>query len=752
MAQDAGDELTTQADQASIEKIIVTARRRQEGLQDVPLSISAMSEEDLRDANIYSVEDLAASTPGLSYTNTRALGSPIIRGLAQTDGGAIQTNVGVFMDGIYINNRSGLEFGNMDIAQIEVAKGPQSALYGRDSFAGAINYVTRAPSIDENEATIQFDLGSDGRRGVKGSANYSFGDIGALRVFGGYSTFDGTIENERGGDNLGGWDKRQSIGASLLLYPTDRLTLKLFALKNEVEEDQPTLVVQSPSKNNTGAHYVNENGSFYTLFDGEIEAGDSVNLDNRGRGNDGSITLAYLKVDYEFDFSTLTGKFGYTESGYDGFFDNVGDLSAVNRPLAPPVSAYFLTDSAGDAAKQTSVDLQLASNGSHSFDWLLGTSYYDSSSAIQTASQGALIGQIDTLIPISDFNSKLGQEIFGYFGSASFELTETIRVGGEARYTEEKQNFDVFQNFLLYGLILADSKESTSFDYWSGRLTVEYRPNDDNLFYAYIANGVKTGGINSGREGMEFASFDPEENTTIEVGSKSSLLDGDLTLNTALFYIDWTDLQSTSPGTYGTAPYVVNGTGASSAGIELDATWAITDNLIWAVAATFLDPKYDSGFQDGAFEETCLEQAAAIAGSFVSSSCNGDVGGNQIAKTSKTQFYTSLTHVIPSAFKGFDIENRVDFSHEGKRPTTSLNYAKIPANNIFNYRLSFKGDEMDISLWVDNMFDEEWVASTLPISSLEYGSPLLCQSCSIREEAVYLGNGRQFGITLVRRF
>lgn len=745
-----------------LEEIIVTARRRDEGLQDVPLAISALSEQGIRDANIYSVEDLAAATPGLAYTNTRAFGTPIIRGLAQTNGGSIQTNVGVFMDGIYINNRSALEFGNMDIAQIDVAKGPQSALYGRDSFAGAINYVTNAPEIGENGANIQLDAGSDERAGIKASVNLGLGDSAALRVFGGYSTFDGTIENDRGGENLGGWDKRQTIGASLLVAPTDRLTINLFALQNEVEEDQPALFRQSPESNNAGAQYTNDNGTFFTLFEGDIRGVDSVSLDNRGSGNTGDLTLSYLKVAYEFDAATLTAKAGHTESSYDGFFDNVGDLAAASRPLFGPTSfgsAYFFTDSAGDAAEQTSFDLQLASNESGSFDWLAGVSYYDSSSATQLASQSTDINDFNNLIQVTDFNTKLDQEIHAAFASATFDVSDKVRLGAEIRYTEEEQNLVVLNqilNFLFFDpdfvITAADTDESVDFDYWSGRATVEFRPNDDNMFYAYVANGVKTGGINAGREGQDFFFYDPEENITYEIGSKSTLLDGKLILNTALFYVDWTDLQSTAPGNIATGQVIVNGTGASSAGIEFDATLNITDNLTWTLAATVLDPKYDDGFVDGAFEQACVEQAGAEPGSFVSSNCTGDVSGNQIAKTSKTQLYTSLTHVIPSAIGSFDIVNRVDFSHEGKRPTTSLNFAEIPSNNIFNYRLSLRSDSMDISLWVDNVFDKEWIASTLPISSTEFNNSENCSNCSIREENIYPGNGRQFGVTAAMRF
>lgn len=734
---------------SALETIFVQARKRVESLQDVPLSITAINQDLLRNANAFGLEDIAAITPGLSFTNTRALGAPIIRGLAQTDGGAIQTNVGVFIDGIYINNRSGLEFANMDLQQVEVAKGPQSALFGRDSFAGAINYVTRGANLDSFDAMIQLEGGTDERIGGKASVNIPITDTLALRVFGGYSSFDGTIENTRGGENVGGWDKRATIGGQILFEPTENFRMRFFGLRNEVEEDQPALVRLGPPNNSVGSQYVNANGTFFTLFEGDIPRFDSVSLDNRGRGNTGGLTLLYGLAEYDFERATLSAKVSHTKSGYDGFFDNVADLDAVNRPLAGAVSAYFLTDTAGDASEQQSYELQLASTTDGSVEWLVGASYYDTSASLQTASQGALIGQIDNLVQISDFNETLEQEIFAIFGSASWAITEKLTIGGEVRYTNEDQTLDVLQDFILFNLVLADTEESIGFDYFSGRATVEYRPNDDHLIYFYAGRGVKTGGINGGREGLDFFTFDPETNWTYELGAKSTFLDGRLTVNAALFYIDWKDLQSTAPGDLTAASVVFNGPGATSKGIELDATFLVTDNLTFTIAGTLLDPTYNDGFIDGAFEDACLPRTD----DFVSSTCDGNVSGNQIAKTSQTQLYASLTHTAPDLVAGFDMVNRLDFTHEGRRPTTSIGDATIPATNLVNYRLSFQRDKTEISFWVDNALNQDWVASTLPISSVEFNSSQLCgRSCSVREENVYPGNGRQFGLTLLQRF
>lgn len=753
-AANAEEQATDEAEGSKETSILVSARRRDEDLQDVPLAIAAFNDDALREANIQGLEDLAAATPGFQFTNTRALGAPTIRGLAQTDQGGIQTNVGVFLDGVYINNRSGFEFGNMDLARIEVAKGPQSALFGRDSFAGAINYVSRKPELGLVEGFVQVEGGTNERGAVRASVNLPLGDSAAVRVFGGISTFDGTIKNDRGGQNLGGWEKRQSIGASLLVEPTPDFRIKVFGVRNSVAEDQPALIAPSFLENNAGAQYVNANGTFFTLLGGEIPTSDTVSLDNRGFGNTGNLFLGYARAEYDFAGMTLSAMVSHAESGFDGFFDNVADLAAVDRVLAGPVSAYFLTDSAGDAAEQQSYELQLASNNAGPVEWLLGGSFYDSSSTLQLASQGALLGEIDNLVQISDFSETLEQEITAVFGALSVDLNDKLTIGGEIRYTDEKQTLDIFQNFILFNIVLADTVDTVGFDYVSGKGTIEFRPNDDHLIYAYAARGVKTGGINGGKEGLPGFIFDPETNWTYEIGSKSTLLDGSLILNTAFYYIDWMDLQTTAPGNLqlGSGGVFNGPAGATSLGVEVDATFYATDNLMFYVSGTVLDPTYNDGFIDSALDTACLDQRP---GEFVNSTCNGDVSGNRIFKTSSTQAYAAITHTVPSIFGDFDMRNRFNFSHEGSRPTTSIGAATIPATNLFNYRLTFESDETEIAFWVNNVFDTEWIANVLTTSSTEANTAGNCgrsPSCSVRQENIYPGNGRQVGVTVLQRF
>lgn len=250
----AGDIALAQ-DDGQLEEIVVTARKRTENLQDVPLSITAISGVDLERASVYALDDLAEITPGLTYQNIGAFNTPTIRGLSQTSQIGLQGNVGVFIDGVFLNNRSSLEFGVLDLERIEVVKGPQGALYGRNTFAGAINYVTRSPSTDDIGGRLSAEIGNEGRWEIGGSVNFPLGENAAVRVFAATSEFDGTVTNARGGDKLGGYDERTSYGLSAIFDPSENLSVKLFAARTEVDEDQPPLILVPVARNDCGATY-----------------------------------------------------------------------------------------------------------------------------------------------------------------------------------------------------------------------------------------------------------------------------------------------------------------------------------------------------------------------------------------------------------------------------------------------------------------------------------------------------------------
>ena len=745
--------------------IIVTARKREENLQDVPITITALQADDLEAANAYGLEDIAELTPGLSYRQVGGLQEVTIRGLAQTDQNSLQSNVGVFIDGIYLNNRSAIEFGNIDLAQVEVLKGPQSSLFGRNTFAGAINYVTNPAKIGEFDMKVEAQLGTHERAGIKGSLNVPVGDIGGIRFFGGWSQFDGTIENERGDDNVGGWDKRVTYGASGL-FDFGRVTLKTFYARNEVSEDTTAFSLADFTENSAGTNYVvpdtstadpNDTISLWTVNPGPFSVPDSVSVDPRARGLKGYYWLAYANLDVDLNFATLTANVSTSESQYSTFFDSLGDASLASVPFGFPAplgtgviyTRQFLTDTAGDVSEQDSYELRLASNAGSPFDWLVGFSKYDGTAGGVISTTTPLLADPDTLAVITRVEEREVTEIESFFAAVTIPLGDVVNLSGEIRNTDEGYRLtDEAQIFFAPFLSRPLTFTEADFNYWSGKVSVDAQIADDTLIYAYAARGVKSGGINGGQPvGSDRFTFDPEFNWTYELGTKTTLFGGRALVNAAFFYIDWSNLQVTDPASFTQGPAVVNGSGAKSIGVELDASIDITDNFNLRFAGSYQDATYDDGFIDGSVLQRCDVNGATVD---PVSKCSPDVGGNQIANSSSTNLFAAAKYTIPDALFGMDVYARLSYSYESSKSPTSLNLAETGSVQLVNLRYGLKDDKTEIAFWVDNLLNEDYIARISPIS--EAAANAFCDSCGITSTQVLRANKRTAGLTVSRKF
>ncbi len=748
IAQAAADDA---ADDGSV--IIVTARKRAESAQDVPISLTALSDDDLRENNVFGLEDVAQSTPGLTYSDAAGVASPVIRGLSQTDLSSFVNNVGVFVDGVFLNSRSSLEFGNLDLQRVEVLKGPQSALYGRDTFAGAINYVTRAPDVNKFSGYVQGDVGSHDRGGVKASVNIPIKGFAGLRLFGGRSRFGGTIKNTRGGENLGGYDKRQTYGASLLIQPVEGMKIKAFYVRNEVSEDQPPLVV-IPATANTGGSTLSRTTAgvtttFRTLYAGAVPTFDSVNLDPRGFGNDGYLDLGYVETEFELPVATVTLNYSKSKSKYRTQFDNSGSLTAATVPIVPGsrFSNFFFTNQSGDAASQDSLEAKIQSPADSKFFWMIGGSYHDTKTGSITSSIASLLANPAQLERITNVASSLRFQTSAYYAAATIPIAGKLNLGGEIRYTDEKQQLTGVNQIFFLPFPTTTTNLGTNFDYWTGRASVDYKINPDILAYAYAAKGLKTGGVNLVAATSPFLRFGPESNWTYELGLKSSLFNGRAIFNVALYYIDWKNVQVRAPATLTTAAVVVNGSGASSKGVELDATFRVTNNFTVRGALSYNDPKFDNGFIDGSFNAACALPPPA-APTVVVNACSTNVGGNQLPRTSKFQFFGSAAYELPNLFEDFAGYIRADFSHRDSQTSTSLNLDSTGAIDLANLRLGVKNGQFDVAVWVDNVFDASYNTRVLAITA----TGLPAGFAGTRATNLYPGNGRTFGATALFRF
>jgi iron complex outermembrane receptor protein len=722
--------------------IVVTARLRAEDLQDVPAAISAFTADDLKKQSIQGLENLAAATPGLSFQSIGGTyQAPVIRGLAQVDQTGVIGNVGVFVDGIYLNNRSGLEFGFMDLARVEVVKGPQSALYGRNTFSGAINYVTPEPSTDAVGGTATGEVGDHGRRSIQGAINLPIAQGVALRAWGGIGKFDGTIYNKRDGKDIGGYSKRSNWGAALLVKPGDRMSIKLFFTRSDFDEDQAPYNFVDTSANNCGSQSVGPRGARYTLYCGKVPYSSSVDLnDTEATGLTGHQIITYAKANYDVDFAKLTGTIGYTRASFGQNNDGTGSATAISTPLSTGsiYSQQTFGQTVGNASDEWSYDLKLTSSPDHPLRWIAGVYHYDSSVSDGLLSYYTLLNQINT--HVLGFARGGTTDIKGWaaYGMGEYDVTSALTVSVEGRYSWDRQHYQ--------GLASVSSAQGDAkYNYFTPKGTVKYTFMPGTMAWVSAGKGYKIGGFNSNAAGLSQFSFGPETNWTYELGAKSALFDDKLVLAATLFYIDWSNIQVQGAIPSSTLAVVQNSKGATSKGIEWESTYNFTRNLWLRGSVALMDPKYKNGTSDAEVAAACGE----IPGSTVLvSGCSSDVGGNQLARTTKQQFNVSGNWTLPDAIGDFDFYVRADYSFQKSKHSTSLNQDEQGNIELVNAQIGLQSEHLTISAWVKNLFDAKYLARVTTVPSTSDGAPLT----GVTQSRSYPGERRTIGLRATYSF
>lgn len=753
MAQDAG------ADSIRLDEIVVTARKREESLQDIPIAITAFSSKDIERGSIESLEDIAAQTPGLTF-NSFAAGNyaiPTIRGVAQTDITNIENNVSTFLNGIYLSNKSGLDISLLDLERVEVVKGPQSALYGRNSFAGSINYVMAAPT-DTVGGRLDATLGSDERQALSGSVNFPLGDRAAARIAVGYDSFDGTIGNISDDENLGGYDKT-SFGATLTMNPIDPLTIDAFLFATDEENDHsPILQVD-----NNCAPGIDSFG--FTLpvnssFCGDLPDADEVDIDPRATGGDKQSILAGVSLNYETELGTFSALASYSDSesrdNGDNDFTAAGTdyrvFSFITFQVVDTINLATFTGNEFET-EDTSLELRFRSNQDDPFKWMVGA-FYSKTSLTETLFQ-SIVGDPSGLAPVtgpflaggvpiqddpnsstvltaSDFNL----ESAAVFAELGYDFNDEWNATFEVRYSNETRD----ANLPLSVGAPGPGQVGEDFSFVTPRLIVNYAPTgSDALYYASAARGVKAGGFNNTSSPIEEdATYDEESNWTYEIGYKNTFGDGRYQFNAAAYFIDWEDLQIRTFGAANLA-LIQNVSGATVSGFETSIAAALTENFTLTAGYAFTDPTYDDDATTSSARRECGIPAAICERDATGAAI---IGGNQLERTSQNQFNVTgeYSTILANGFEGFA---RLDATYQSEQPNV-INQNAVPGRTLVNLRLGLESERYTVSLWAKNLTDEGYARA-----ALFFNVPDAFPVFSYKS---ILGERRTFGITAGMKF
>ena len=733
----------------ALEEIVVTARRVEERLQDVPLAITAFSAADIQSAGIENLDDVANLTPGMTFSNLLGefLPVPVIRGIAPTAVQDRENNAAIFVDGVYVSGREGLNFSQLDLERIEVVKGPQAAMYGRNSFSGAVNFVTARPT-DQFQGKAELTFGDDGRLVASGAISGPLvEDRLRARVAIILNQWDGSYENQiSNGPDIGGFDY-ETLQGSLYWTPTDRFEANLSLYTSSDLIDMAAVSAVAANCENVSAR-----GTRLANYCGKLPSvgrdGLSVIAGATGEERDVQRTSLTLKLGTGLgEFTSLSG-FSSVEQTflYDGSRGDPTTTLAYQSVISPFPRAYVLgTFEAGllqigapDKTEEFSQELRFTSPEERALRYTVGAYYYtvdkeDSNSGV--AAQGGLPRTFANLCPCIQFAPGVGfalpafpgrsvgdlalrawfsgptgnatdeveefveTDAWSVFGAVDYDFSDRLTGRAELRWTDEEKHSQDF---------ISGSDLLNSWDFISWRATLDFKSSENIMFYASVAGAEKSGAFDfdteeniNGEEVSVVSYIDPEKNTSFEIGTKGAYMGGRLSTDIAVYFIDWTEI--VIPQLFGTGPDGValtqvlsldtNAGDASVLGLEASLGFALTENLSALLGFSVADSEFD---------EAKIESFA----DFPSFAPEGDVSGNTLLRQSNHQ--GNLTLNYRRSLRG-DMEwyLRTDVLYTGKQWIGAANQAEIPAHTYVNLRVGFEAARYSLEFWSDNLLDDD---------------------------------------------
>ena len=730
--------------------IVVTARHSSERLQDVPLSITAISGATLATKQIVDLKDVAAYTPGLQFRDfvTVFNGNVTIRGLAQANVQNAVANTGVFLDGIYLQRGYMANFTLADIERIEVVKGPQSALYGQNTFSGAINVVSKKPTNEwhgDGSATIGDGGRGEYRAGIGGPI---IKDLLSFRAFYGRSKYDGTIRNNFPGITgpfhyFGGYD-RESYSGALRLTPSSRLTIDgSYSHLNRSEEQKAYYTVDGTfveDKLNCGP--INPTSHGPSLLCGVLPT-NPASL-RSGVGNPptapssvqqppttSKTTVYRAAAQWNFvDPLTLYYTFGKTTSAAQE------NLSFPSNSYNPTGKATISQQKEGGTVDFQSHEARLAfdnkgplkaeigyyhSNSTDNF--LFGLFFVPPNTPLKQLSSDPL-STAGLTAPFTIQEQKFQTD--AVFGRTSYNFLDSkANISAEGRYQINKvQLNDILAHRSNPALPLLQN----TFKDFTPRVTLSYKLAPQNLLYVSAARGVKAGGFNGYVTGTTVLlpseqSFGQERNWTYEVGTKNSFFDNRVVLDLTLFYIDWTNQQirvipanfpigNLSQGSVPPAIYAAAGN-ATDYGVELQGQVRANREFTLNYSFAYSNPTYSKGAVDPAYINICDNIVCAK---------NGAIGGNHIPGTPRYSGSAGLDW-RHDAGQGWTLFGGADVNYRGEQYVESVNISKIAAVTLVNGQIGVLHGPMTASFFVKNLTNRYYLDSAFTIPSLRQVVP-----------------------------
>ena len=716
-----------------IEEMVITARRRNENLQETPVSVTAFRVTDLIDRTATRIDDISNAVPNLKFDG--ASGSShnsriYIRGVGQDD--PINTSdpgVGIYVDGVYLARAQGSLLSLSDVDRVEALRGPQGTLYGKNTIGGAINVITTKPGPDfEGLGTVR--LGNFRTFDSRLMLNVPLlEDLAFARLSIATETSDGYTSNQLFGDNRN--DNKLLAGrAAVRLLPTEDLDILLSFDRSIEDEKLPLgecrfsgggLSALAPLAGIDFAGACSDT-RISSTFKGTSDVPSKNELDTYGANG----TVIWERDDY-----TLKSISAWRRVKTDARFDI--DATGVR---------FFQQDQFPGEHDQLSQEFQLSGMAwDDRLQFVSGLYYFR-----ETADSGALtLALPDSLPVLAAIGSPLFDAVsvlnnvtvtnianlsYAAYGQAAYDVTPWLSLTAGIRRTEERKELDHRSVETFSGRPIVDAKLSERFDAWTPSANVRLQLSDDVNAYAGWSRGFKSGGFN-GRAGTDVGQlepFDPEFVDSFEAGIKSSWFDNHLVVNAAYFYNDYDDIQLTvfsvsSNG--GFASNIRNAAEADVQGVELEFRARPFEGLELSGSLGLIDADYDDFVAD-------LDGDGIVENN----------SGLDFKHTPPYQYNIAAAYSHLVANLGV-VTARADWFQQGRvfYNTTNSQSIKQSKFGLLDLRVSLELDNghTDIAFWGKNFLNREYLSGAIPFDALGFDS-------------AYYAQPRTYGVEITRRF
>ncbi|MEP5569331.1 MAG: TonB-dependent receptor [Halioglobus sp.] len=619
--------------QAALEEVVVTAQKRVESLSDVPISVNVVDGTMITDSGITNLSDLSDFVPNLSMNQTGIGTNVTIRGISSGINPAFEQSVGMYVDDVYYGRAVLARAPYLDIARVEVLRGPQPILFGKNAIAGAISMITEKASTQGTEGFLQAEYNFDqDAYDFSGAVNFAIGDSFGVRLSGLKRDSDGYYENTSLDRDESQLDE-EVLRASLRWEPTDNLTADLKLERSTFDSKGRYLELINPVEVGGSPTFAE---AVFASTGGQVELDTKQDFKRQSNGDIEEIEVdnATLKFDWQIGDLTLTSITARVE--YEDYLQCDCDFAS-----------FIALDTSGEEEfEQTSQEFRLASAGGETFDWIVGAFYQEYDVTVDDLTILPVGGVLAGLSPVYNGSAArrayaTDSELWSAFAQVTWNISDDWRFTLGGRYSDEtksgSRSIEIVDNvtdpspvrdiagqevttnpaagptwalglaidneqFNASGLTDCGGPEDAvghdlSCDREESKFTpaanLQWDATEDTMVYASYTEGFKAGGFDARANNTGSFEFEEELATSYEVGTKMTLADGRAEVNIALYRTEYDDLQTSQfDGTVGFN--VTNAGEATTQGLELDGRWQATDALLVSFSAGYLDFEFDS--------------------------------------------------------------------------------------------------------------------------------------------------------------